>query len=131
LLVTIDLLHSILNCISSYFASLVAEHILLCDNSNLSYKGTSKLKMLDQDGFHLSEKGSAVLASNIKQLIDHACNTNKPQLFTALILKFNTESGLCWSHGNFLGYHGRYGFLCSDLKAWHWYHCWRWITVAY
>ena len=60
-----------------------AEHILLCDNSNLSYKGTPKLKMLDQDGFHLSEEGSAVLASNIKQLIDHACNTNKPQLFTA------------------------------------------------
>ena len=60
-----------------------AEHILLCDNSNLSYKGTSKLKMLDRDGFHLSEEGSAILASNIKQLIDHACNTNKPQLFTA------------------------------------------------
>jgi lysophospholipase L1-like esterase len=60
-----------------------AEHILLCDNSNLSYKGTPKLKMLDQDGFHLSEEGSAVLASNIKQLIDHACNTNKPQSFTA------------------------------------------------
>lgn len=59
------------------------ENILLCDNSNLSYTGTPKPKMLDQDGFHLSVDGSAVLASNIKQLIDHACNTNKPQSFTA------------------------------------------------
>ena len=39
------------------------ENILLCDNSNLSYKGTSKPKMLDQDGFHLSEDGSAHILS--------------------------------------------------------------------
>jgi hypothetical protein len=41
------------------------KNILLCDNSNMSLKGTPKSKLLDRDGYHLNEEGVTILASNI------------------------------------------------------------------
>jgi hypothetical protein len=49
------------------------KNILLCDNSNMSYKGTPKSKLLDRDGYHLNEEGVTILASNIRQSIEKLC----------------------------------------------------------
>ena len=49
------------------------KNILVCDNSNMSYKGTPKSKLLDRDGYHLNEEGVTILASNIRQSIEKLC----------------------------------------------------------
>jgi len=51
---------------------------VLCDNSNLSYKGKALSKFLNpNDNFHLSQSGIAMLASNIRDCIDHALGLPK------------------------------------------------------
>ena len=46
--------------------------IILCDNSNMSYKGQVLNRFIEPDGFHLSTDGIAILASNIRDCIDNA-----------------------------------------------------------
>lgn len=45
--------------------------VVLCDNSNLSYKGKTLSRFLNSnDNFHLSQSGIAMLASTIRDALD-------------------------------------------------------------
>lgn len=49
------------------------QDVLLCDNSNLSYKGEAVAKFLNRkDQYHLSDVGVSVLAANIRDTVDAA-----------------------------------------------------------
>ena len=61
-------------------------NIMLSDNSNLSYKGAPKSKMLDPDGFHLSDDGKAVLSSNLKISLEQLLLLNSRQYKTNCVL---------------------------------------------
>ncbi|CAC5392985.1 unnamed protein product [Mytilus coruscus] len=50
------------------------DSVILCDNSNLAYKGQVMSRYIAHDRFHLTPDGTAVLASNIRDCIDKALN---------------------------------------------------------
>ncbi|CAG2253761.1 unnamed protein product [Mytilus edulis] len=50
------------------------DSVILCDNSNLAYKGQVMNRYIAQDQFHLTPDGTAVLAANIRDCIDKALN---------------------------------------------------------
>jgi hypothetical protein len=54
-----------------------AENIHLCDNSNLAELGRPIPRLLEEDGIHLSAEGTAVLAANLKRLLDNICNIHR------------------------------------------------------
>ena len=52
--------------------------VSFCDNSNMCYKGVAVSRYRsDQDGYHLSQNGISILASNIRDSIDEALNLPK------------------------------------------------------
>ncbi|CAC5358915.1 unnamed protein product [Mytilus coruscus] len=46
-----------------------ASDILLCDNSNLSFRGQPASGILVNDGIHLTKKGTYILSGNLKQAV--------------------------------------------------------------